>query len=144
MSMLVRYFGLPYRAFPRGLDWLSEWAEPFFPWSGEAAVPPVNVYVNDDRVVMKFELPGIASEDIDLTTTDSSVTLKVRRPVEGEIPPEKYHIRERRRGEFGRSVGMPARVDSAQASASYRDGILTVTIPKREEAKSKRIEIQSG
>ena len=103
----------------------------------------MNVYVNDEAVVMEFELPGVSKEDIDLTTTDSSVTLKVTRSVEGDIPPEKYHVRERSRGEFGRTVSMPAKVDSAKASASYRNGILTVTVPKRQEAKSKRIKVQS-
>ncbi len=144
MSLLMRYFGLPYRALPRELDWLTGGEDPFAQWSTEVSVPPVNVYVDEESVVMEFELPGVAMEDIDLTTTDSSVTVKVKRPVEGDIPPEKYHVRERWRGEFGRSVGMPAKVDSAKASASYRKGILTVTIPKREEARSKRIEIQSA
>lgn len=143
MSLLMRYFGMPYRAFPRAAErWLSR-EEPFL-WSSEASFPRVNVHVDDEAVVMEFELPGVAREDIDLTTTDSSVTLKVRCPVEGDIPPEKYHVRERLRGEFGRTLSMPARVESSKATASHSRGILTLTIPKRTEARGRRIEIQSA
>jgi len=145
MSILMRYAGWPYRVMPReirqmlGRDW------PFSMWTGDqTAYPPVNVYENSEAVVMEFELPGVPRENVDLTTTDTSVTLKVNRPVEGEIPPEKYHVRERLRGEFGRTVTVPAKVDSAEAKASYEKGILTVVVPKKDEAKSRRIEIQAG
>lgn len=144
MSLLMRYFGWPYRAMPQEVMRWIETSSPLFSWaSAHTAFPPANVQEDDDAVVMEFEVPGIARENIELTTTDTSVTIKVTRPVEGDIPPEKYHVRERWRGEFGRAVTIPAKVDSARAKASCRNGVLRVTIPKREEARSKTIEIQT-
>ena len=141
MSVLMRYFGFPHRALER---WLND-DVPFFAWPGsQTALPPVNVYENGDSVVMAFEVPGVAKENIDLTTTDTSVTIKVERPVVGDIPPEKYHVRERWRGEFGRTVTIPSKVDSAAATARYANGILTVAMPKTDQARSKQIEVKAG
>jgi len=110
----------------------------------ESGYPPVNVYETPNDVVLEFEAPGVPSEKIELTITGGSVTLKVNRPVEGDIPPEKYYYRERWRGEFGRTVTVPGTVDAAGAKASYRNGVLTVTIPKRKEARPKRIDDNVG
>ncbi len=144
MSILMKYFGMPYRLLPRDVTrWLDSGLS-LAPWNWtETALPPVNVHESNEAVVMRFEVPGVAREDIDLTTTDTSVTVKVKRPVEGEIPPERYHVRERWRGEFGRTVTVPAKVDSSKATAAYQNGVLTVTLPKREEVKARRIAVQA-
>ena len=71
--------------------------------------------------------------------TGGSVTLKAKRPIEGDIPPEKYFVRERWRGEFGRKVTVPGIVDSTKATAAYKNGLLAITIPKAEEARPKRV-----
>jgi HSP20 family protein len=141
MSVLLRRYRFPFDALrdelerALGEDWPLGWSR------AERGFPPVNVYENQDAVVLEFEVPGVRPEDAELTITGGSVSLKVKRAVEGDIPPERYYVRERWRGEFGRSVTVPGTVDSSKASASYGNGLLTVTIPKAEEARPKRIQV---
>ena len=118
----------------------GEW--PFGPWwAQKRAYPPVNVRENDESVTVEFEIPGIATGDIDLTITGGSVALKVKRAVEGGIPPENYYVRERWRGEFGRNVNLPGALDGERATASYENGVLSVNIPKAAAAKRRKIDI---
>ena len=142
MSILLRRYRFPPDTLRDELERTFGENWPSHGWSRvERGLPPVNVYENPEAVVLEFEIPGVRSEDTELTITGGSVTLKVKRPVEGDIPPERYYVRERWRGEFGRTVTVPGTVDSAKAAASYNNGLLTVTIPKTEEARPKRIQV---
>lgn len=143
MSVLTRSYRFPIDNVRREMERMfgEEW--PFFNWAPtERAYPPVNIYERPDSVVVEFEIPGINPENTDLTMTGGSITLKAKRPIEGDIPPEKYLVRERWRGEFGRTVTVPGVVDSTRAEAQYRNGLLSITIPRTEEARPKRVEVK--
>ncbi len=102
--------------------------------------PALDLYQNSDNVVAQVELPGMRKEDIEISLHDGTLTVAGERKIES---PEGSSAErsERRVGKFRRSVTLPVRVDSNKVSASYRDGILTITLPKAEEAKPKQIQI---
>ena len=107
-----------------------------------AWVPPVDIYETDDHeVVLKAELPAMKREDIALTFENGVLTLKGERKFDGEVRRESYHRVERRHGSFSRSFTLPNTVDPSRISAAYKDGVLTVRLPQREEAKPKKIAV---
>ena len=145
MSLLVRTGGFPLGTVLREMENLLTLNAPSGKWAlGDGGYPPVNVYETSAAAVLEFQLPGVAPSDAELSITGGSLTLKVKRPVEGHVPPEKYYIRERWRGEFGRTVTVPGNVDASAAKAVYANGILTVTIPKKAETRPKRIAVNVG
>src|SRR5690242_7465811 len=102
-------------------------------------VPPVDIYEGDDReLVIKAELPDMKREDIAVTFENNVLTLKGERK-SGEIARDRYQRLERFHGTFSRSFTLPATVDAANISATYKDGVLTVRLPQRAEAKPKQI-----
>ena len=103
--------------------------------------PSVNVAETDEEIVVTAELPGVKQDDVDISVADNILTLKGEKKEEKEIKKENYHRVERRYGSFQRSIGLTVGVQANKAKASYKDGILTVTIPKAEEAKPKQIKI---
>jgi HSP20 family protein len=108
-----------------------------------AWVPAVDVYENNDHeFVLKAELPEMKREDIAITYDNGVLTLKGERKAESEISRENYHRVERQHGSFTRSFTLPTTVDAARIQASYKDGVLTIRVPQREEAKPKQIEIK--
>ncbi|HXW04006.1 MAG TPA: Hsp20/alpha crystallin family protein [Vicinamibacterales bacterium] len=112
---------------------------------GPGWIPPVDIYETDDHeVVIKAELPELKREDIHLSFENSVLTIRGERKVEQETPRERHQRRERRHGSFSRSFTLPATVDAAKISASYKDGVLTVRLPQRDEAKPKQIEVSVG
>jgi HSP20 family protein len=102
--------------------------------------PALDLYQNNDNVVAVLELPGMRKEDIEISLHDGtlSITGERKRSSSDGDKPERT---ERYVGSFRRTVSLPVRVDAGKVSATYRDGILTVTLPKAEEAKPKRIEV---
>jgi HSP20 family protein len=106
-------------------------------------IPPVDIYQNDrQEIVIKAEMPGLKREDIDLRVENNTLTLKGERKRETEVKDEQYHRVERVHGVFVRSFSLPATVDANNVSADYKDGILTVVLPMREEAKPRQIQVQ--
>ncbi len=103
--------------------------------------PVVDVYDNDDNIVIKAELPGVDKENIDIDVTGRFLTLKGERSVENEVKEEKYHRKERAYGKFERVFTLPAEVDSEKIEADYKDGVLTINIPKPEKEKPRQITI---
>jgi HSP20 family protein len=104
-------------------------------------VPAVDIYETDDHeVVLKAELPEMKREDINLTFENGVLTIKGERKVEQETK-ESVHRMERRYGSFSRSFTLPNTVDASRISASYKDGVLTIRLPQREEAKPKQIAV---
>lgn len=104
--------------------------------------PPVDIYETDNHeVVIKAELPEVKREDISVTFENNVLTLKGERKYENEVPRDRFQRFERFYGSFSRSFTLPASVDAARISAAYRDGVLTVRLPQREEAKPKQIAI---
>jgi HSP20 family protein len=104
--------------------------------------PPVDVYqVADQELVLKAELPEMAREDIDITVVNSLLTIKGEKKLSRDVKEEHFHHVERRYGAFSRSFSLPPTVDPSRVSAEYKNGVLTVRLPLREEAKPRSINI---
>jgi HSP20 family protein len=110
-------------------------------WASGAWAPPVDIHETDDALILKAELPGFSKDDVNVELKDNSLTLKGQRQDEKEVKEEQYHRRERTYGSFQRTFMLPATVDSEKVTASYKDGVLELRLPKREAAKPKRITI---
>src|SRR5204862_6075946 len=103
-------------------------------------VPPVDIYETEQHeLVIKAELPDMKREDIGVTFENSELTLKGERKAEQEISRDRFQRLERFTGSFSSSFTLPATVDASNISASYKDGLLTVRLPQRAEAKPKKI-----
>lgn len=103
--------------------------------------PAVDIFENDNNIVLKAELPGVDPKDVEVRVEDSTLYLKGERKFEKEVKEDNYHRIERSYGSFARSFALPGTIDSDKVQAEYKDGLLTLTIPKREEAKPKTIKI---
>ena len=107
-----------------------------------AWVPPVDIYETENReVVIKAELPDMKREQISVTFENNVLTLKGER-AESEVSQDRFRRVERRAGTFSRSFTLPNTADASAITAAYKDGILTVRIPQREEAKPKQIAVE--
>ncbi|WP_292670194.1 Hsp20/alpha crystallin family protein [Mesorhizobium sp.] len=106
--------------------------------------PAVNVFVNQDGVIITAELPGVRSEDLDILIHRDSVTLSGERQTETEEARRGYHRRERRRGRFVRTVSLPFVVDPNKVEADLVNGVLTLDLPRAEEDKPKRIHVKAS
>jgi HSP20 family protein len=106
--------------------------------------PAVDIYETDHDLVLKAELPGVDPKDVEARVEDGTLYLKGERKLEKEAKEENYHRVERSYGSFVRTFALPRSVDSEKVSAQYQDGILTLTMPKREEAKPRTIKIQAS
>ena len=121
--------------------------EAFSPFSGEteqstrAWAPPVDIYETDNNIVLKAELPGIDPKDLEIRVEDNTLYLKGERKFEKEVKEEDYHRVERSYGAFSRSFSLPSSIDADKVKAEYKDGLLTLTLPKREVVKPKTIKI---
>jgi len=105
-------------------------------------VPPVDIYETEQHeLVIKAELPDMKREDISITFENNVLTLQGERKVEHEIARDRFQRMERFQGSFSRSFTLPATIDAASISASYKDGVLTIRLPQRAEAKPKQITI---
>ncbi len=103
--------------------------------------PVVDVYDNDDKIVIKAELPGIDKKNISIDVKDGVLTLRGERTYDNEVKEEKYYRKERSFGRFERTFQLPVDVDPEKISADYKDGILNIDIPKPEEQKPKQIAV---
>jgi HSP20 family protein len=105
--------------------------------------PPVDIYETDAReIVLRADLPGVHREDIDLTVENNTLTLRGARRRDTDIPDERYHRVERAYGPFSRSFALPDTVDANRVRAEYRDGVLTVRLAVREEARPRQIQVE--
>lgn len=108
-----------------------------------AWVPPVDIYQNGEHeLVLKAELPDLTREAIDITVDKGTLTIKGEKKVATDVKDEQFHRIERRYGTFSRSFSLPTTVDPAKVSADYKDGVLTVRLPLREEAKPRSVKIE--
>lgn len=105
--------------------------------------PSVDIYENKEQIVLEAELPGMKREEFDLTVENNTLTLRGERQFEKKQEADNYHRVERAYGSFTRSFTLPNTVSGEGATADYRNGVLRVVIPKREETKARRIEIRS-
>jgi HSP20 family protein len=114
-------------------------------WSGrqESWLPAVDVFDTQEAVVLKAELAGMDPDDIQIEVEDNVLTIKGERKFEEQVDDERYYRVERRFGSFQRSLALPQGVKADEIAAAYEDGILTLTVPKAEEQKPKRIEVKA-
>ena len=106
-----------------------------------AWTPSVDIYENKDHIVLEAELPGMNREDFELTIENNVLTLRGERRFEKKDETDNYHRVERAYGGFTRSFTLPQTVSSENATAEYKNGVLRVTLQKREEVKARRIQI---
>jgi len=104
--------------------------------------PSVDIYEGEKDITLKAELPGIDKKDVHVEINDGVITLRGERKIEKEVKKENYHRTERSYGTFNRSFTLPTTVDSGKVKANYKDGILEVTLPRKEEAKPKSIPVE--
>ncbi len=103
---------------------------------------PVDVLEDEDGYIVKASVPGLSPDELDVTLEENVLTIKAENESDEDVEAENYHIRERRFGSFSRSVRFPVDVNAEGIEAAYEHGVLTLTVPKSEEVKPKRIAIK--
>src|SRR5205814_5973016 len=121
-----------------GRTWQPDEASATTTWS-----PAVDIFETEGEIVVKAELPGMDRKDITLHLENNVLTLKGERRFEKETKDENYHRIERSYGAFSRSFSIPATVDDENIRAEYKDGVLNIVLPKKEQARPKQIKIAS-
>lgn len=106
--------------------------------------PAVDIYETDHSLVFKAEIPGIDPKDLEVRVEDGTLYLKGERKYEHEVKEESYHRVERSYGSFARTFSLPRTINTEEIKADYKDGLLTLTMPKKEEAKPKTVKINVG
>jgi HSP20 family protein len=140
----------PWTTLPTLQDRINRIFEEAFPRSsakeGDFALadwrPAVDTYEENNNIVIKAELPGVKKENVTIDIKDNMLTLKGERTEETEVKEENYYRKERSYGKFHRAFTLPDAVDPNKIEASFKDGVLKISIPKAEEAKTKKIEIK--
>ena len=111
-------------------------------FSSGSWMPPVDIYQNGEHeLVLKAELPDMARENIDVTVVDGTLTIKGEKKLSSEVKEEQFHRVERRYGTFSRSFSLPPTVDAGKVGAEYKNGVLTVKLPMREESKPRQVKV---
>jgi len=105
-------------------------------------VPALDVSETDDAIEVQTELPGVDPDHVDVSLSGDLLTIRGEKKSESEEKKRDYHRIERSYGSFSRTVRVPSSVDPDKVEASYKDGVLTVTMPKREEAKAQTVKIK--
>ena len=129
-NRLNRTLNDPYT--PRAEDAFGAWA------------PPVDIFEKHDCLVIRAEIPGVQKEDMDVRIENGVLTLHGERKQDTEVREENAHRLERVYGMFTRSFSLPTMVDAAKVTATYKDGVLEVSVPKVETAKPKQVEIKAA
>jgi HSP20 family protein len=142
---------IPFRRKERGLarlqdsmnDLLGRFFEEDFPFA-EPTWPALDVAERDDAVEVKAELPGVKPQDIELTMQGNTLVISGQKKEETEQKEKNFYRSERRYGSFRRTIPLPAGVDAAKIDASHKDGVLTILLPKSEQAKPKKITVKAA
>ena len=107
-------------------------------------VPPVDIYEDANRLTLKLEVPGIPQEDLQINLENQTLTVKGERKFVKDEKEENFHRIERRYGNFVRTFTLPATFETESAQASYENGVLSITLQKKEAAKPKQLKIEIG
>jgi HSP20 family protein len=129
---MERLFEAPLAQLARSSQLLSGWT------------PALDLHEDKDHLVVKAELPGMKKEDLDISLHDGCLSLSGERKSEEKFQNAEVYRAERFFGRFQRTVTLPAPVAADNVKAQYKDGVLTITLPKTEEAKPKQIDVQAG
>jgi len=106
-------------------------------------ITPIDMYQTPTEVVVKATLPGVKPEEVDITITGDTLTIKGETKTDEKIKREDYYYQEHRYGAFSRCVALPQGLDTEKAEANFEDGVLTLTIPKSEQVKPKQIKVKT-
>jgi HSP20 family protein len=109
-----------------------------------AWVPPVDIFQDQDNLVLRAEVPGVDKDNIDVRAENGVLTLQGERKTDTDLDDKSAFRRERIFGRFARSFTLPTTVDATRITARYRDGVLEIVLPKADAAKPKRVEIQAA
>ena len=110
---------------------------------GAGVFPPMNITQDDDNFYLRAEVPGIQPNELSISAVRNRVSLAGKREIQSEHDRVSYHRKERAEGSFNRTVTLPMDVDAERVDARYADGILTLTLPKAEEAKPRQITVRT-
>ena len=110
---------------------------------GRAWAPAIEVFEKEDRYVVKAELPGTKQEDIDVSITGDTLTIKGEKKAEVEVKEENYICRESSYGSFHRSISLPSNIDPQRIDANFEDGVLEISLPKAVEVKAKKVSVSA-
>jgi len=132
-SREVAGFGVP--------SWFGRASRPLERMSGW--VPPLDVAEDADNLMVQVELPGMRKEDIDLSLHEGVLTITGERRAESGTDEKRYYLNERFSGQFRRSVMLPKAVKAEATAATYENGVLTITLPKTDAAKPRRIKVSA-
>ncbi len=113
-------------------------------WSVGTWAPAVDIYEQNSNIVLRAELPGVDPTGVDIRVENNVLTLRGERKFDGEVKRDSYHRVERAYGAFSRSFTLPSVIDTEKIQADYKDGVLTVVLPKREEARLRQIQISTN
>ena len=108
-----------------------------------AWVPPLDIYETEEKFVVTLELPGIGADDVDVSVEDSTLTVRGERKFYTEVDEDSFHRVERRYGQFVRSLSLPSTADAERIQASFDKGVLTIEVPKAEQAKPRKITVKA-
>ena len=103
--------------------------------------PAVDVYENKENLVIKADLPGVKQNEIDVAVEDGVLRIKGEKKKENEVKEDNFYRLERVYGAFERSFALPTNVDATKIKANYKEGVLEITLPKKEESKPKQVKI---
>jgi HSP20 family protein len=118
--------------------------EPTGPLAPGAWIPSMDVYETEDTIVAELDLPGIEPDDVEVSVEDSTLTVRGRREFSDEVKEKDLHRVERRYGSFTRAITMPRTADTEKVQARFDKGVLTVEVPKVEQARPRKVEIEVG
>jgi HSP20 family protein len=135
LADIDRHFDQFMRAFPRRFSRT---------WATEAWLPEIDVFEREGKIVLRADLPGMKTDDIEVTVEGDLLTVSGKRAEEKEVKEENYYYSERSRGEFSRSIRLPEGVSADAVEASYKDGVLEVTAtkPVQTEATTTKVPVK--
>lgn len=113
-------------------------------WRASTNFPPMNVWAGEDSLVVVAELPGVKPEDIDISVDGDTLTLSGLRQTQEFEEEQRYHRRERTHGSFNRTLQVPFRAEAERVEASFKDGVLSITVPRAESDKPRKVEVKSS
>ena len=112
-------------------------------WENGESLSPLDVYETDDELVVKAVLPGVKPEDVDVSITGDTLSIKGEFKAEEETKKRSYYRQERRYGSFHRAITLPTEVETDKAEAVFEHGVLTLTMPKAEAVKPRTIQVKA-
>ena len=120
------------------------WSLPAIQGGSQHWSAPIDVVREGDEVVVKTSLPGVAPEDIEVTVEDGVLSISGETSSDSEEDNTRYLLRERRSGRFGRRLRLPDYVDAEKAAPKYENGVVTISFPKLESKRPKRLEVKAA